>query len=79
MELVGFRKYEEDLKPFCYNCKRDVWYPITELGKCCDKQKKFKSPDYAFNNDVNLRMNKYRQDHLQTHLSSVNKYINKTL
>ena len=74
-----YHYYNPKSKPFCYNCKRDRWYPITELGKCCDDQTKFKSPDYAFNDDVNLRMNKYRQDHLQTRLSSVNKYINKTL
>ena len=47
MKLSGFRKYDENLKPICNNCKNNTVF-------CCDEQKnkkkypELKSPDYLF-------------------------------
>ena len=56
--------------PLCYNChsinKTGKWQPITSLGNCCEQQKSRKlypnldGPDYAFDNDINERINYYR-------------------
>ena len=58
---VDNNKYKEK----CYNCDTDKWQPITKLGECCDEQRDktktkysfLKGPDYAFNNDLNERVN----------------------
>ena len=60
---IGYKYYDPDTKPLCYNCDKDNWFVASKLGECCDKQKKsknFKSPDYAFKNDLNTRMNYFR-------------------
>ena len=59
---IGYKYYDPDSKPLCYNCDKNSWFPASILGTCCDKQKKeFKSSDYAFDNDLNTRMNYFRQ------------------
>ena len=51
-------------KPLCYNCNSKQWFPVTNLDNCCWEQatdrKKYpflKTPDFAFSNDVNDRLN----------------------
>ena len=52
-------KYKEK----CYNCDSKKWLPVTKLGQCCEEQKDknkypfLKSPDYAFKDDVQNRVN----------------------
>lgn len=39
---LSYRKYDNNSKPYCHNCKNKL------IGKCCNKQK---NPDYAFELD----------------------------
>lgn len=52
MKRKGFRKHDlnPDFVPLCHNCVNEDGSLFT--GKCCDKQD---SPDYAFENDSELR------------------------
>jgi hypothetical protein len=62
---TGYHFYvqNENRKPQCYNCDTKEWRAITDLGYCCEEQKDKKkypflrSPDYAFRNDLNTRIN----------------------
>ena len=69
-----FFDYNEQNKPFCYNCK--------DTYRCCDKQMNKKmypkliTPDYAFPNDYLIRM-KYKNILKKKNLFP-NKYIVKT-
>lgn len=69
-KIIGYHFEKEGSKKKCYNCESKEWKPFTELGDCCEEQEKdlqkerknrkypfLNSPDYAFNNDLNLRMN----------------------
>ena len=54
----------QNKRPLCYNCNSKQWFPVTNLGNCCWEQatdrKKYpflKTPDFAFSNDVNDRLN----------------------
>jgi hypothetical protein len=65
---VGYRYFNKDKKPYCYNCDSKIWKATTNLGVCCDDQKDkkkypfLKSPDYAFRGDRQDRLNYYRQN-----------------
>jgi len=62
---MGYRYFitTDTQEPMCYNCKSKKWNSFTELGNCCWEQndrKKYpflKSPDFAFKNDLNSRIN----------------------
>lgn len=67
-------------KPLCYNCKsKDKWYAVTDLGNCCYEQsdkKKYPfldSPDFAFENDLNERINYFNSKNC--YIDSNNKTI----
>ena len=64
VKRIGYKYYDPNTKPLCYNCDKDDWFVASKLGLCCDKQKNqknFKSPDYAFGDDLNTRMNYFRR------------------
>ena len=64
VKRIGYKYYDPNTKPLCYNCDKDDWFVASKLGLCCDKQKNqknFKSPDYAFGDDLNTRMNYFRK------------------
>lgn len=69
MKPIGYHYYDHkpDNKPLCYNCNAKEWNAITPLGNCCDEQKDtskypfLKSPDYAFKNDLEQRINENRK------------------
>lgn len=65
---IGYHFEKEGSKPKCYNCNSEEWKSFTELDDCCEEQDKknkkynkkydfLDSPDYAFNNDLNTRIN----------------------
>ena len=61
MKLLGYKIYSPDPqhKPLCYNCKENK-IGKGSLGFCCDDQttnnyKNLDSPDYAFQNDSEIR------------------------
>lgn len=60
MKPRGFKYYQKE-EPYCYNCDTDVWNPVTNIKKCCDKQfdkSKYPfldGPDYMFSNDYKIR------------------------
>lgn len=66
---LGYHYYvqNEKNKALCYNCNNKEWEAISDLGECCEEQKDrkkypfLKSPDYAFRNDINLRINYQNQ------------------
>jgi hypothetical protein len=66
---LGYHYYvqNEKNKALCYNCNNREWEAISDLGECCEDQKDrkkypfLKSPDYAFANDINLRINYQNQ------------------
>jgi hypothetical protein len=65
MKPLGYHHYSTDIKdkPLCYNCTSTEWKPMTNLDTCCIEQqdrKKYpflKSPDYAFKDDKQIRLN----------------------
>jgi hypothetical protein len=69
LKHLGFHYHNKNSKPLCYNCnsvnKENIWKPITNLDTCCEKQKNRKlyphlnSPDYAFHDDFNERINHF--------------------
>ena len=71
MKNLGYHYYinEKTVKPVCYNCNTtsDKWLPYTFIDFCCDEQndrKKYphlNGPDYAFENDINIRKNEFNQ------------------
>lgn len=68
VKRIGYKYYDPNTKPLCYNCDKDDWFVASKLGLCCDIQKNknnFKSPDYAFKNDLNSRMNYFRQNNFK--------------
>lgn len=67
-EKLGYHFIRNDKKPKCYNCNTSKWLAFTILDECCEEQNKnsikykekydfLNGPDYAFNNDLNLRIN----------------------
>ena len=59
---------KKNSKSKCYNCDTKKWRPFTELNECCEEQDKnnknynkkydfLKGPDYAFDDDLNNRIN----------------------
>lgn len=66
---IGYHYYskEDGNEPLCYNCDATKWNTVTSLGKCCEEQKDrnkypyLKSPDYAFQNDIEYRVNENRK------------------
>tara|TARA_B110000977_G_scaffold198552_1_gene283658 strand:- start:310 stop:1476 length:1167 start_codon:yes stop_codon:yes gene_type:complete len=78
MEKIGYRYYNPNKKPYCYNCTTKDWKSVTYLGECCDEQKKQgKSPDYAFKGDFKKRTNFERQKE-RINLITVKDFINGT-
>jgi len=78
MEGIGYHYFKKNNNklPLCYNCKPDIFKPITLLGQCCEDQndrKKYpllKSPDYAFNDDYTDRINYFRQKDCKQNVST---------
>jgi len=62
MKAVSYRKYDNDYKPLCYNCKDN------DDPNCCEEQKNRRkypdlvTPDYAFPLDVYERMNEIKEN-----------------
>ena len=66
MQIIGHRNYSLDpkLSPLCYNCNPDtsIMYGDGTLGFCCEDQNdkskypQLITPDYAFDNDQDLRI-----------------------
>ena len=62
---IGYKQFENSDKnnAFCYNCKKKKNCTGKDCNMCCDEQKDFKkypnliTPDYAFNNDFDERIN----------------------
>jgi hypothetical protein len=54
---VGYRSYEKNSLPYCYNCL-DKKSGKKVVDKCCSKQK---NPDYMFENDVGIRYKNRKQ------------------
>ena len=58
-----FISNNKNFKEKCYNCDSKKWLPVTKLGQCCEEQKDktkypfLKSPDYAFKDDMQNRVN----------------------
>jgi hypothetical protein len=90
MKNLGYHFYinEKQTKPLCYNCKSKSWLPKTELGFCCDEQKKdiesdhkkypfLNSPDYAFSNDDQNRFNAFLKKNCKLY-SSFDNIFDKT-
>lgn len=66
---IGYHLHlENDNNMKCYNCNSKKWNSITTLGDCCEDQKNkvkypfLDSPDYAFDNDVNNRVNAFKDN-----------------
>ena len=68
MKNLGYHYYidHKNTKPLCYNCNpNQKWQPYSNLDFCCDEQKDrkkykyLKSPDYAFLNDNQNRLNEW--------------------
>lgn len=68
MRNLGYHYYinHKNTKPLCYNCNpNQEWQPYSSLDFCCDEQKDrkkykyLKSPDYAFLNDNQNRLNEW--------------------
>ena len=66
---IGFHlNLDNNDKMKCYNCKSDKWNSITLLDNCCEEQKDktkypfLDSPDYAFKNDKNNRINAHKKN-----------------
>lgn len=60
IKRLSYKKYDKKIKPFCHNCKLDNCLG-DDCYTCCDNQKRdklkynfLKSPDYIFQNDLNL-------------------------
>ena len=77
MQSIGYHFYSNNPnnKPLCYNCNLDnKKYNIisSSIDDCCQKQydkkkfKNFKSPDYAFKDDVIPRINAFNQTNYKT-------------
>ena len=65
---IGYHFKKKNSKSKCYNCDTKKWRPFTELNECCEEQDKnnknynkkydfLKGPDYAFDDDLNNRIN----------------------
>lgn len=62
---LGYHYYVQNPKhsALCYNCNTKEWKATTDLNDCCEEQKDrkkypfLKSPDYAYRDDLNLRIN----------------------
>jgi len=70
MKRIGYHYYSNSVndKPLCYNCdSKDVNLISSDIDSCCEDQynkkeyPKFKSPDYAFKNDIVPRINSYNK------------------
>ena len=60
LDIIGFRYYNNNQKPFCYNCdidncKGEKCYTCCEEQKDRSKYPNLKSPDYMFLNDYSER------------------------
>ena len=61
IKRIGFKQYITGNEPVCYNCKRENCSGL-DCNLCCEKQKdkdkypNLNSPDYAFPNDFNQRL-----------------------
>lgn len=60
IKRLSYKKYDKKIKPFCHNCKLKKCLG-DDCYTCCDKQHYdklkynfLKSPDYIFQNDLNL-------------------------
>ena len=73
VENIGYHFKKKHIKPKCYNCDNKEWKPFTKIDTCCEEQDKnsnkydskydfLKSPDYAYKNDLNLRINNYSKN-----------------
>ena len=66
---LGYHFERPESEPKCYNCNTQKWMAFTQLDNCCEQQDKeskkynkkkygfLKGPDYAFNDDLNTRIN----------------------
>lgn len=51
VQRIGYRKYDKNTLPLCYNCEDEKTGKKVK-GHCCEKQHR---PDYVFENDVRQR------------------------
>jgi hypothetical protein len=69
MEPVGYHYFRPNKKPLCHNCGNKNFEKFGDIDTCCDVQynkEKYpylKSPDYAFEKDIETRYNSYTQEH----------------
>ena len=67
MEPVGYHYFRPNKKPLCYNCNSSTFEKYGDIDTCCDEQNnkekypELKSPDYAFDKDIESRYNFYTQ------------------
>jgi hypothetical protein len=67
MEPVGYHYFRPNKKPLCYNCGNKKFEKYGDIDTCCDDQHnkekypELKSPDYAFEKDIEARYNYYTQ------------------
>ena len=73
MKNIGYHyySYNENYNPLCYNCdKKNFNLLSSTLDDCCstqsNKNKGFKSPDYAFKDDTLKRINYYNKKNYKT-------------
>ena len=65
IKRIGYRQYDKNTLPLCYNCTDDKTGKNFK-GNCCEKQHR---PDYVFENDVRQRY-KYRKELTEKGLST---------
>lgn len=69
MEPVGYHYFRPNKKPLCYNCSSKNYEKFGDIDTCCDEQNNkekypyLKSPDYAFEKDIEARYNSYTKEH----------------
>ena len=56
VKRIGFREYDKNIPPFCYNCNNPTEFECCEEQKDRDLYPNLKSPDYMFENDTNDRL-----------------------
>ncbi len=69
MEPVGYHYFRPNKKPLCYNCGSNEYNKFGNIDTCCDDQDNkekypyLKSPDYAFEKDIEARYNSFTKEH----------------
>ena len=73
MKNIGYHyySYNKNYNPLCYNCKKNNFdFLSSSIDDCCTEQSKknnkFKSPDYAFKDDILPRINSYNNKNYKT-------------